>query len=452
MTLDRSQVPRRGNPVESVFPAFDRQRLDNGLTLWTCERRHTPLLALQIVFAAGGQVNPPDQPGMASFTADLLEEGTATRSSEEIARQIESLGGRLASGAGWNTASASFSLLATHLDQGLELLADAVTEPAFAQEEIDRLRRERLAEILRMRDQAGSLAAATLSQELYRGTLYEWPLLGGQASTSAFVRDDLVDFHRRHYLAGSAHVIAVGDFDTAALAEKVADRFGELTQGDAPGYPEIAPPASQRRVVIVDRPSAAQTELRIGLVGQPRNHPDRTPLSFLNSLLGGKFTSRLNLNLRERHGFTYGARTAFSHRLGPGPFIASAAVGTDVTGAATRETLGELVRIREGVPSREEIEDTRSYLLGVFPYGLQTNGGVLQHLRSLAVFDLASDYWQTWQDDVRTTSAETLLRVAREHLDPDSMTIVAVGPAADLEPQLADFGPIAVVEASSRFV
>ncbi len=451
MSFDRSQPPARRAPVESTFPAFERHRLENGLTLWSCRRDHAPLVTLQIVFEAGGHANPESQPGLAGFTADLLEEGTSTRSSEEIAQHIESLGGRLASGAGWNTASASFSLLSSYLADGLDLLSDSVIRPAFADDEIERLRRERLAEILRMRSQAGALASTTISSELYRGTVYGVPLVGGEAAVASIQRDDLVAFHETRYRSGSAHVIAVGDFESHELASQVVESFGTLTAGETPPYPPVAPPAAQRRVVIVDRPNAAQTEIRVGQVGQPRDHPDRSALTFLNSLLGGKFTSRLNLNLRERHGYTYGARTAFAHRIGPGPFVASAAVGTDVTGAALRETLGELTRIQTEPPTTEEIEDTRSYLLGVFPYGLQTNGGILQHLRTLAIFGLEEDYWQTWQNDIATIDAPTLARVAKDHLHPETMTLVAVGPASELQPQLEEFGPTEVVQPDTRF-
>jgi zinc protease len=200
-------------------------------------------------------------------------------------------------------------------------------------------------------------------------------------------------------------------------------------------------------VHVVDRPNAAQTELRLGHIGPPRNHPDRVPLSVMNSLLGGKFISRINLNLRERHGYTYGAHTSFANRLGPGPFQVSAAVANDVAGAAVRETLFEMRRLQESAPEPDELADAVTYLEGVFPYTLQTVESMAQRLSQLAVFGLADGYFDAYFAELRAVTPEAVRVVASRHLRPQTCAVVAVGPASALVPQLEELGPVNVTSA-----
>jgi zinc protease len=195
---------------------------------------------------------------------------------------------------------------------------------------------------------------------------------------------------------------------------------------------------------VVDRPGAAQTELRLGHAGVPRTHPDYIPLVMVNTLLGGKFTSRINMNLRERHGFTYGASSRFVARQGPGPFMVSAAVATESAGAAAREVLHELRRIREEPVEPGEIAETRSYMVGVFPYTMQTIGDIAKRLETLTVFGLPDDYYPRYLERLAALTREELLEAARRHLDPDRIAVVAVGPAEVVEPQLAGLGPVTV--------
>ena len=207
----------------------------------------------------------------------------------------------------------------------------------------------------------------------------------------------------------------------------------------------IEPPVIERTEVhIVDRPESAQTQLQLGHASLPRNHPDFPRMLLLNAIFGGKFTSRINLNLREKHGFTYGAQSFFARRRGPGPFAASAAVATDVAGAAVEQLLLEMRKIREQPVDDDELRETQDYLVGVFPYTLQTIGDLARRLETLAVFDLPLDYYESYPALLYDLSREDLLEAAREHLHPDRLVIVAVGPAEELSPQLEGFGPVTV--------
>ena len=398
-----------------------------------------------MVAPAGAQYEGEGQEGVASLTASLLDEGTARRSALEVAAVAEHLGGYFVTGADWDVGFLATGLLSKHRRAALELLAEVDASPTFPEAEVARLQRQRLAEILRRTQDPAALADDRFHREVYRGTVYAHPALGEQESVSRFDRDAILAFYQGHYgLAGSA-LIAVGDLDPEELLREVEAVFAGGPAAGVPAPPEIRPAPLPGIVVhVVDRPGAAQTELRLGHVGVSRTHPDYIPLVMLNTLLGGKFTSRINLNLRERHGYTYGASSRFLPRMGPGPFIVAAAVATESAGAAAREVLHELRRIREAPAEPEELAETRSYMVGVFPYTMQTIGDVAKRLETMTIFGLPDDYYPRYLERVSALTREELLDVARRHLDPERIAVVAVGPAEQLEPQFEGMGPVTV--------
>lgn len=442
--LDRTHAPRAPATATFRFPSFERRRLASGLELWIMERRGAPLASLRLLVPAGGHFQPTRRPGLAAFTAALLEQGTRRRTAREIADTIESLGGSLATGAGWNVATISAGVLSHHLHEALDLLAEVATCPTFPGAEVERLRRERLAEWLRRRDQAGALAEEAFLEAVYADSAYGHPLLGDRQALRSLERDEIAAFWEAHRTARGSALLVVGDVENAgaAMAEQVLAGLGDAA---APVPPPIRPASRQRRVVLVDRPTAAQTELRVGHSGPPRDHPDHTVLALANSLFGGKFTSRVNLNLRERHGYTYGAHSAFAARLGPGPFVVRTATANPVVGASVREILGEIERLREEPVPEAEIEEATSYLRGVFPYGLQTNAGALRRLQELAVFSLPEDWFDRHLEALGEVAPEDLGKAVRRHLEPHRASIIAVGPAAELRDQLADLGEVEIV-------
>ncbi|HZF13201.1 MAG TPA: pitrilysin family protein [Thermoanaerobaculia bacterium] len=443
--IDRLVPPVPGEIHSFRFPAYLKRRLDNGLTVYTARLPGVPLVSVELVIPAGAQHDPPGRGGLGTLTASLLDEGTQGKNALEIAAYVEELGGYLTTGADWDEGYLATGLLAQHRRQGLSLLAEVLTSPIFPEREIERLRRQRLAEILRRSYDPSSQADDRLTREIYRGTVYASSLLGDEASVSSLTKDEIESFYRSHYAASGSALIAVGDLDPEALLDEVEALFGGVAGWAPPPSPEIRPaPLPGINVHIVDRPGAAQTELRLGHVGVSRKDPDFIPLAVMNALLGGKFTSRINLNLRERHGYTYGASTRFVGRLGPGPFLAGAAVATESTGAAVREILSELARIRDEPVGEDELADTRSYLMGVFPYTVQTIGDLAKRLEILAVYGLPDDYYDGYVARMEAVTREDVQRVAQGHLDPDHLAVVAVGPAEVLEPQLAGLGTLQV--------
>jgi zinc protease len=442
--LDRSVPPAAGRSRPFHFPRFLRQKLANGLEVLAARLPDVPLVSLELVTPAGGQQDPRGREGLAALTAGVIDEGTERRTSPEIAAYVETLGGYFVAGIDWDEGFIATGLLARYLPAGLDLLAEVATEPTFPDEEIERLRTQRLTEIVRRRQDPGLLAEDRLAAVVYRGTVYDHPPAGLPESLAALTRDDLVSFYRSYYTLAGSRIIAVGDLDPEELLRDVEGRFAALPPGP-PEAPQIVPaPLDGVEVHIVDRPGGAQTELRIGHAGVPRTDPDYIPVIVLNTILGGKFTSRINLNLRERHGYTYGASSRFTPRLGPGPFVVDAAVATESAGAAAAETLGEIRRIREELVEPQELEETLSYVGGVFPYTFQTTSDLAKRLETLAVYGLPDDYFERYLERLPTITREEILTIARRHLHPDRIAVVAVGPAETLVPQLEPLGTVTV--------
>jgi zinc protease len=443
---DRTRPPEPGEQSPVPMPELDCLTTANGLRVFMAPRRGVPLLEIAALVEAGGEANPAPRPGLSAMTASMLDEGTARRSGPELCAELERRGGGLSSHADWNAARVRLHLLSSDLDFGLSLLAELLFEPAFPTHELERLRQQKLAELKRREDQPAALADEAFAAHLYAGSVFAHPLIGTPAALRALQRDELLAFHGNHYRHGRSSLLIAGDFDPSALAAAVEEAFspqGAAGLRTAPSSAALpAPPAAAAapRIVVVDRPGAEQTELRIGHLGVSRLHPDRVGLGILNTLLGGKFTSRINLNLRERHGFTYGASSRFVDRKSAGPFVVSAAVTTAATARATEEVLGELRRIREQPVADSELEDTRSYLLGVFPYGLQTVEGLAGRLDEIALYDLPLDTPARYLAEVGAIRSEELLRLAQAHLHPERALIVAVGPAGDLMAQLSSIG------------
>lgn len=443
--VDRSRPPAAGDLRPFRFPSFEHVRLDNGLEVYAARSGRAPLARLETLMPAGAELSLGHS-GLAGLHGDLLDEGSARHSAMELAMAVEALGGFLSTGAGWNVAYVDLGLLAQHLDAGLELMTEIVRTPTFPEHELERLRRLRLTELLRRKDQPQHLAEQWIDALIYRDTVYGQGLIGQQKSLEGFTLDDIQGFYRQHVRPNGASVIAIGDTDPDLLVAKIEQAFGDWTaQPDVP-QPEIEPHRlSNLEVHIVDRPESAQTQLVLGHHGLPRAHPDFAAVRIMNAILGGQFTSRINLNLRERHGFTYSAQSMFLFRRGPGPFRMRAAVATDVAGQAAKEMLFEVRKLREELPSDEEVRDTRHYLAGIFPYTMQTIGDLAKRLEALAIFGLGDDYYQSYPANLLEVTPQQVLAAAQAHLHPDHMAVVAVGPAKTLRPQLEDLGPVRVV-------
>jgi predicted Zn-dependent peptidase len=441
--------PTPGAPRPYHFPAFDRRALDNGLTVWMVPLPGATMVNVHFIVDAGAAAEDEPHGGVAALTAQLLVTGTRRLDASAFAEATERLGIEVSSESSWDFARAAFQSLPEHLEEGISLLAEMVREPRLDPAEFERLKAERLADILQSRADPGRLADEMFLRHVFdQATPYRRLSAGTPETVASLSLDDARSFHAEHWAPEGSHLVVAGSIDPEAVMRAALMRLGDWT-GSSPGHRTLQPAAAGgRRVVIVDRPGSVQSELRIGHVGIDRHDPRYFPAQVMAALLGGVFGSRLNLRLREELGYTYGARAGFDPRRAAGPLSAAAAVQTEVTADALREMLAQLTRIREAAPDEPELRDVRDYLVGVFPLRFETTGGVAMAIEPLAIYGLADDYWQTYRASLEAVSTDDVLSAARELIRPDELLILAAGDASKISDEVAaaDLGPLEVVQ------
>jgi len=448
-TFDRSQPPVSGPIRNFDFPEVERRSLSNGLDLRVCKLSRLPVVSLNLFFRAGESGLEESRAGLAVLTGDALEGGTVERSGSELAEALERIGARLGVSTGWEGTSVSMSCLADRLEEAFGLLAEAVLEPGFPEDEVDRAREQQLAAIRQRAMDPGALASMEASRRYFApGIPYARPQSGTVASIAPATRERLGEFAAVAYRPHEGGLIVVGDLDPDEIEAMANHRLGAWV-GAPPETNEfsVEPATRERRVWIVHREGSVQSEIRVGHVGTDRATPDYFPLSVANMLLGGTFTSRLNLNLREENGFTYGVRSGFGFRSRPGPFSVSTSVGTDVTGPAVREIVRELEQLVEGGPTDEEVAASRDYAAGVFGLQLETAGQIASRISQLVVYGLADDYYHTYRDRLRAVTTADVAAATRAHIRPAEVQVVVVGDAEQIMAPLEalQLGPVEVV-------
>jgi zinc protease len=443
--------PPAAAPRPYRFPDFARRRLDNGLSVWLVPLRDRELVSVHLLTDAGAAAEEEAQAGIAALTAQVLVTGTRRLDAAAFAETTERLGIEVSSESSWDSARAGFVALGQHLEAGLALLAEMIRSPRLDGGEFDRLKAERLNDILQSRADPGRLADESFIRELYADDVpYGRLSAGGPDTVERLTVDDARAFHATRYAPDKAHVVLAGAFDEAAALAAIERHLGDW-QGTATGHRTIEPrTAGGRRVVLVDRPGSVQSELRVGHVGIDRHDPRLFPATVMAALLGGVFGSRMNLRLREELGYTYGARCSFDPRRAAGPFTATAAVQTEVTVDAIRELLAQLDRIREDAPGKAELAEVRDFLVGVFPLRFETTAGIAGAIEPLAVYGLPDDYWQTYRDRIEAVGTHDVRAVARDLVRPDAALILLTGDASRVRDELeaAAFGPLEVIAAA----
>jgi predicted Zn-dependent peptidase len=448
--FDRSRVPEVGAPETVELPEVQDFTLDNGMRVVLVERGALPLVSLELQFRGGAAAHPSAQAGLASLTADMLDEGTATRSALEIADAVELLGARLSSSAGYDASQLRLAVLRPRFTEALELLADMVVRPSFPEEELERLRRERLARVIQRADVPAALADDAFAEVLF-GTDHPYgaPLLGTKESLEGLSREQVVAFHAARYVPHQATLVIAGNVAREDLEALLTDAFaGWSGRGEDPvALPEVAA-GDQRVIYLVDKPGAAQSEVRIGRVAVNRSTQAYYPLQVMNTVLGGSFTSRLNMKLREEKGYTYGAGSFFDMRSAPGPFEAAAAVATPVTDSAVVDFVQEIDRLAEEEVPEDELTRARNFMALRLPQRFETLDDVVRRLSELVLHGIALDFYGGYVDGVGAVDGATVLRVAGEHLGSGRMVIVIAGDRALIQEPLEalGLGPVVVLD------
>jgi zinc protease len=443
MAVDRSGLPALGPERSFQFPRIERRTLANGLRVWTVQHHQVPLVSVLLLTSVGAAADPADRPGLAAITADMLDEGCGDRTALDVHETLGRLGAQLDTDVGHDATVIGLTTLERFLPQGLELLADMMMRPRFDQRDFDRVRDLRLNRLLQYRDSPPALADRAFAELLYRQHPYGHLPIGTEGSLRSITIRDVSRFHSRAARPDQTTVIASGDASHDALGSAVARAFEgwrpAANEEPLPGPESFgAPPPPANRLVIVHRASAAQSELRIGHVALSRQTPDYYACLVLNMIVGGQFVSRINMNLRQDKGYTYGARTAFEFRRAAGPFAMHASVQADATADAIREALGELRAIRGDRPATaEELAIGRAALTRGYPRNFETSDQIARSAAQLSLYGLPDDYYSTFVPTVLALRPEDITRAAVQHIDPGRIAVVVVGDREKIAPSLA---------------
>ena len=453
---DRKQPPLLGPAPSLKLPAIQKLKLSNGLAVWVVEHHEVPLAQINLIVRSGSAADPIGKYGVGSLTAAMLDEGAGTRSSLELADAIEFLGANLSTSSSFDASSIRMSVPVSRLAEALPLMSDVALRPTFPSTDLDRLRKERLTGLLQARDNVGALVQLAFPRIVFGPThRYGTSANGLPVTIEALTVDDLKTFYRSHFRPDNATLLVVGDLTPAAALPMLEKAFGSWKAdgmvslvADVPNAPQL----TKRQVYLVDKPEAAQSQIRIGWVGVSRSTPDYAVLEVLNTVLGGSFTSRLNQNLREKNGYAYGASSGFDMRLSAGPFVAAAGVQTDKTADALREFFNELNGILTPVPAAE-LAKARNYVALGFPGEFETTGDMARKLEELVIYNLPESTFSNFVPSVTAVTAADLQRAAARFIQPERMAVVVVGDLKVIEGPIRslNLGPITLVPIDSLF-
>jgi zinc protease len=445
--IDRSKPPQPGPITQIAFPKFITTKTEGGTPLYLIENHEQPLVSVTLYLRNGSASDTPGTEGLAAMSAELLTKGTATRTATQIAEEIDFVGGSLGASASWDSCTISTSVLTRYLPTALDLLADVTLNPAFAGEELDRAKLQRIASIKQAKSDPSYLSEAIFSKRVFEPHPYSLEANGTEESVPKMTSEKLRGHYSEISSASNSFFVVAGDVSEAEILAMLAERFSDWKKNRVVIDSSTLPALHQKRsVLVVEKAQAVQSAIRVGHIGIARDHKDYTACYVLNMLLGGYFNSRINLNLREKHGFTYGARSFFDTRKQTGAFAVSTEVRTEVTARAVEEIINELTLIRKEPVSADELSMVKNYIIGSFPLSIETPQQVAGRVATLALYGLERDYYDKFRDAVAALSAEDLLRTAQTYIHPDSVTISASGDSKALEGDMKAFGDIEILD------
>lgn len=427
--LNRTRIPEAQPVPVMTLPNIQKTTLTNGLAVWLVEQRELPVVAMNLIIQSGSDHDPVSQPGLASMTAEVLDEGTTTRTSLEIAEELEFIGASMNVSSSVDGTFIRLNTLTKHLDKALVVFADVVMNANFPAHEFSRLQKQQQTSLLQQKDRPATIASLVFNHILYGPSHpYGNDPSGTEESITAMTRDDLVRFYTANYRPNNATLIVVGAVTLKDITHKLNEHLSGWKEVPLvrPALPPV-PPLQTRKVYLIDKPDAPQSQIRIGFPALARNTPDYFPVMVLNRILGGQFSSRVNMNLRERRGFTYGARTVFAFYKQPGPFVASAGVTTAKTDSSIQEFLYEMNRMhREGI-TPEELSYSKKGLTGSFALSFETVGQIANNLQNIALYGLANNYYNTYLQNIDRVTLEDVREASQRYLDTSGMAVVVVG-------------------------
>ena len=432
--------PRPLPSKEVTFPPYQIRTLANGMQVITVLHHEQPAVTMRLLVKAGGAQDPEKKRGVASLAASLLDQGTATRSAQQVQDQIDSIGGLMSTGSGDDFTSVNVIVMKDSFTLGMNLLADVIRNPAFSPEEIERQKEQAISSQQVNINDPDYVASVLFDRLAYGFHPYGLPGSGTPETLAGITREDLQQFHRQHFVPNNMVLAIVGDV-TQAEAFGAAERvFGVWPRADVPAPRVVEPPPPTRRIVIVDKPDSVQTEIRVGQLAIPRKHPDFVPWDLTVRLLGGEGANRLHRVLRSERGLTYGASADIGARKQAGDFAAETDTRTDTTGEALRLMVEEFARLQRQRVSERELADVQNYLTGSFPLTIESPNDIATQVLNYVLYDLPIEDLSTYTERVKAVTPDEIQRVARLYIKPDRLSIVLVGNARAFVPQLQSVG------------
>jgi zinc protease len=449
----RKTVPAAGPAVAFSLPTPKTFTLKNGLQVYVVEDKQLPVLSAGVISRAGSENNTAAQAGLATLTAALLNEGTKTRNATQLAEDTESIGARMATGASMDAANASITVLSNNTDAGLDLLSEVVQHPAFNPDDLERIRKQRLVGIAQESDSAIATARRVGPRLLYGDQPYGESPIGTVESVRSLTRDDITSFYSSHYGSADSALVLAGDVsleEAKRLAERYFGTWTGTASADVTLPPAPAPPTL--RIALVDKPGAPQTALVVYGLGVPVTTPDLQAIQVMNYTLGGAFASRINMNLREVHGFTYGANSIFATYRDGGAFYAGGLIKTDVTAPATQQLMLEIKRIQTEPPTEAELKEAKIARIQSLPGQFETSNATASAMVSIFLYKRPLDYYATLPASYLAVTPQDVERVAKADVHPNHLIIVAVGDRSKIEPSLKELNlaPIEYVDATGN--
>lgn len=448
--IDRSKMPKTKATRDLRFPDFQKFTLNNGIKVYLVKDNRYPVTTVRLLLKAGSYCDfftEGYKSGVSTLTGELLSKGTINMNALEISEKIDFSGALLASGFGYDGSFLSLASLKSNLDDMLGLMSDFLLKSTFPVDELESKKEQIINSIISLQDDGSYLAERVFKNIHYKNTPYQFDPDGYIDSINKINSDDLKNFADKYYTPSNTVIAVVGDFNTDDIKEKLENRFinvSKVKTKDIFDFKEED--RGKGAVYLTAKEDASQSSLHLGHSGITRNNNDYLNVSFLNTLLGGSFTSRINKNLREKNGLTYGARSAFNARMFSGDFSVETEINSDKTGFAVEEILFELNDIRENFVSDEELENTKNYITGNYPLQLETANSVSGKLMTLELYGLEKDYYDLYLSRINSITKEVVRDTARKYIHPEKLKFVAAGDLNKMKKQLSKFGDIEIID------
>lgn len=448
--IDRKIMPSGKPPRDIRFPEFKKHTLTNGVKVFFVNDKSYPVATIRYLFKAGSYNDffmGKDKFGVATLAAEMINKGTRNKKALTIAEQVDYAGAMLSSGSGYDASYLVMTSLSNNFDSMFELTSEMLFEHTFPEDELESKKEQLINLLISLQDDGSFLAERVFKTEMYRNTPYQYDPDGYVESIKNINTDDLFEFVKNYYTSKNLIIAVVGDFEESGILKKIEDKYSSLkSETKSDEYEFISENSNEARVYLVEKDDASQTSLHIGHRGIKRNNEDFINVSFLNNLLGGSFTSRINKNLREKNGLTYGARTSFNCKMYSGDFSIETELNSDKTMFAVEEIIKELNDIKDNFVSDVELEETKNYITGNYPLQLETSNGVSGKLLNMELYGLNEEYYNTFLRNVNSITKEDVSYVSKKYLFPESLKIVAAGNVSKLKEQLSKFGKIEIID------